>query len=382
MSTYQTLDYLFDVIVYEGCSHLGCTVKEIEDNLQVNIKFVMIYRDNNVVDDLKEAELKEGDVLRVRGNAEEIHKLIQESKGLRVRPTTEWKDVDLARDDYELIEAVISPGSDYDGLTGEKIHFNGKYGATLLGVFHHGLPGKDSIDQITSRGGDSALLALRHDRIKDLRGDDNFVIVSGVDVEHFETSKMPIALTILTLVIAAAAFNIMPIAMSACSGVILMVLTGCLNTPQVYKSINWKVIFLLAGVIPLGIAMQKTGAAKLLSDLIINSLGHLGPQAILSAYFLLTTLLTAMISNQATAALLASLAIETAVGMDVDPRPFLMAIAFAASLSLITPWAYQTNTLIYGPGRYTFLDFTKVGAPLNFILWVLGSIFIPLFWDF
>ena len=128
--------------------------------------------------------------------------------------------------------------------------------------------------------------------------------------------------------------------------------------------------------------IQKTGAARLLSDLIVDIAGPLGPRAVLSGYFLLTTLLTAMISNQATAAILAALAIDTAEGMDVQARPFLMAVTFAASLSLITPWGYQTNTLIYGPGRYRFTDFTKVGAPLNFIFWILGTIFIPVFWSF
>jgi di/tricarboxylate transporter len=162
----------------------------------------------------------------------------------------------------------------------------------------------------------------------------------------------------------------------------MMVLTGCLRADDVYRSINWKVILLLAGVIPLGVAMQKTGAARLMSDLIVQTLGHLGPRAVLSGYFLLTTLLTAMVSNQATAAILAALAIETANGMGVQARPFLMAVTYAASLSLITPWGYQTNTLIYGPGRYRLTDFTKIGAPLNVLFWVLGTIFIPYFWPF
>jgi di/tricarboxylate transporter len=119
-----------------------------------------------------------------------------------------------------------------------------------------------------------------------------------------------------------------------------------------------------------------------LSDIIVETVGQLGPRAVLSGYFLLTTLLTTMISNQATAAILAALAIETAGELGVQARPFLMAITFAASLSLITPWGYQTNTLIYGPGRYRFTDFAKVGAPLNLLFWILGTVFIPMFWTF
>ncbi len=249
-------------------------------------------------------------------------------------------------------------------------------------MYKRGEPVTDNIEDVGLGGGDSVLLALRSESVRSLREDDNFVVVSGIDVDHVELSKMPVALSIMAAVIMTAALDIVPIAVSASAGVIMMVFTGCLNTTQIYKSINWKVIFLLAGVIPLGVAMQKTGAARLLSDFIISNVGQFGPQAVLSGYFLLTTLLTAMISNQATAALLASLAIETAAGMDVDPRPFLMAITFAASLSLITPWGYQTNTLVYGPGRFRFLDYTRVGAPLNILFWVLGTIFIPLFWHF
>ena len=165
-------------------------------------------------------------------------------------------------------------------------------------------------------------------------------------------------------------------------GLILIVVTGCLRPGQIFRAVDWKVIFLLAGVIPLGAAMQKTGAARLLSDLIVQYTGHLGPRGVLFGYFLLTTLLTAMISNQATAAILASLAIETAGSLGVEARPFLMAITFAASLSLVTPWGYQTNTLIYGPGHYRFTDFTRVGAPLNLVFWILGTILIPVFWPF
>lgn len=382
LSTYKTVNYLTDVVVADDYDNLGKSVEEVEEILELDIDIIMIYRNNEGVEHFRRASLQAGDVLRIRGSAHEIHKLIQKRPGLKVQPTTAWKDVDISRDEYKLLEAVIAPGSDYDGLRLKDIDFSTKFESALLGVYRRGEAVTESLEEISLGGGDSALLALPSEKIKDLRNDDNFVVVSGVEVEHHENAKIPIALGILAFVIAAAALNILPIAVSACTGVILMVVTRCLRTPQIYKAINWKVIFLLAGVIPLGVAMQKTGAAQLLSDLIVDSVGHLGPRAVLSGYFLLTTLLTAMISNQATAALLASLAIETAAGLDVDPRPFLMAITFAASLSLITPWGYQTNTLIYGPGRFRFIDYTKIGAPLNLLFWILGTIFIPIFWHF
>lgn len=379
---FNTVDYLSDVRVTADYAHLGKSLQEAEERWQLAIDVIFLFRDEDIVTDKEDAILQEGDTLRIRASASEIDKLVQDQPGLEVRPSHDWHDVDVTRGDYKLLEAVVAPGSNYDDRSIAAIDFAEKYAAVVLGAYKQGHPEQENLRDIRLEGGDSVLLAMRERRIRDLRRDDNFVIVSDVPLARYDTTKMPIALAVLAGVVISAALGLIPIVVSACTGVILMVATGCLRTSEIYKSINWKVIFLLAGVIPLGVAMQKTGAARLLSDLIVDIVGPLGPRAVLSGYFLLTMLLTAMISNQATAAILAALAIETAGGMGVQARPFLMAVTFAASLSLITPWGYQTNTLIYGPGRYRFTDFTKVGAPLNLIFWVLGTIFIPLFWPF
>lgn len=379
---FNTVDYISDVRVTADYSYLGKSLQEAQELWRLDIDVIFLYRDGETIPEKAEAELQEGDILRIRGSAEEIDKLIQRRAGLEIRPSRKWKDVDVTEADYELLEAVVAPDSEYDTQKVKEIDFAGKYEAVVLGVYQKGRPEQEALREIRLGGGNSVLLALRKKRIRDLKEDDNFVVVSDVPVEHYSTKKIPIALTVLAGVVFTAALDLVPIVVSACAGVILMVLTGCLRVVDIYRAVNWKVIFLLAGVIPLGVAMQKTGAARFLSDLIVQTVGHLGPRAVLSGYFLLTTLLTAMISNQATAAILASLAIETAGGLGVQARPFLMAITFAASLSLVTPWGYQTNTLIYGPGRYRFTDFTKVGAPLNLLFWILGTIFIPIFWSF
>jgi di/tricarboxylate transporter len=379
---FNTVAYLSDIEITADYSHLGKPLKEVRKQWKLDIDVIFLCRDDNALPDFDDLNLREGDTLRIRGSANEIDKLIQRRPGLQIHHPKKWEDVDVTRFNYELIEAVVAPDSDYDSQKINDIDFSGIYGAMVLGLYKSGQPEMEALQEIRLGGGDSILLALEKKRIADLKNDPNFVIISSVPVTRYTTEKVPIAAGILAAVVISAAVGWVPIVVSAGMGVILMVLTGCLRTADIHRSINWKVIFLLAGVIPLGIAMQKTGAARLLADLIIQSLGHLGPQAVLSGYFLLTTLLTAMISNQATAAILAALAIETATGMGVDPRPFLMAVTFAASLSLITPWGYQTNTLIYGPGRYRFTDFTKIGAPLNFIFWVLGSVFIPILWSF
>jgi di/tricarboxylate transporter len=208
------------------------------------------------------------------------------------------------------------------------------------------------------------------------------VVASEAGVERYRSNKMPIAFGILAMVVGLAAFGFLPIVVTAVLGVILMNLTGCLSTEEAYNAVNWKVIVLLGGIIPFGIAMQKTGAAELLSQTLIGFLGGLGPTAIVSGFFFLSMMLTNLISNQATAVLLAPIAIDTASSMGMNVEPLLMAVTFAASLSFMTPIGYQTNTMVYGAGQYKFTDFTKVGTPLNIIFWILGTIFIPIFWPF
>jgi di/tricarboxylate transporter len=183
-------------------------------------------------------------------------------------------------------------------------------------------------------------------------------------------------------VVFTAATGTLPIVTAAIIGCVLMVMTGCISLNEAYKAIEWRIIFLLAGVLTLGIALEKTGSARLLSDAMVSVIGGYGPTALLSGLFLLTMILTNVMSNNASAALLAPIAIVTAESLNLSSRPFLMVVTFAASLSFMTPIGYQTNTLIYGPGGYKFVDFLKVGTPLNIIFWLLATFLIPRFWPF
>lgn len=218
------------------------------------------------------------------------------------------------------------------------------------------------------------------DTVAVLRRNPAFVVASEDDLRTYRTEKMPIALAILVGVVGAAALNIVPIVVSAVVGVVLLLLTGCLTNNEAYRSVNWQVILLLAGVLPLGLAMRKTGAAEALAGLVTDTLGAWGPRAVLSGFVLLTMALTNIISNQASAALLAPIAIQAAGTLGADPRPFLLAITFSASLSFMTPMGYQTNTMIYGVGQYRFTDFLRVGTPLNLVLWAAVSVAVPLIW--
>jgi di/tricarboxylate transporter len=380
--SFRMNEYLSEVKILGGHPFIGGRVGDLPDLWTLDAALVQLHRDGELVENFRDETLREGDVLRIRANPQQLDRMVRHQTGLEILPAKQWEDADLSSGRFRLLEAVVAPDSNYDSRRIKSIDFFENYGAVVLGLYKQGGVRTDELSRAVLRGGDSLLLALGKARTPNLKNDPNFVIVSEVVVERFLTRKIPLALGILALVVLAAALNLVPIALSAVTGVLLMIITGCLRPEQVYRAINWKVIFLLAGVIPLGVAMQKTGAARLLSGFIVDSVGDMGPRAVLSGYFLLTMVLTAMISNQATAAILASLAIETAGVLDVAARPFLMAITFAASLSFITPWGYQTNTLIYGPGQYKFTDFTKVGLPLNLLFWILGTLLIPVIWNF
>lgn len=250
----------------------------------------------------------------------------------------------------------------------------------LLAIRHHGELEREDLGSTRLSGGDSVLLALDADRIPDVERDPSFVLVSEVGLPRYRRRRMPVALAILVGVVAAATLGVVPVVTAAVTGAVLLILTGCLTSEEAHQAINWKVILLLAGVIPLGVAMDETGAARLLAEGILSGLGPWGATAVLSGFFLLTLLLTSVMSNQATAAILAPIAIQTAHALQASPRPFLMAVTSAASLSFLTPVGYQTNTLLYGPGQYRFTDFTRVGAPLNLLFWLLAALLIPVFW--
>jgi di/tricarboxylate transporter len=380
--SFKMKKYLTDVILKETFEEKGKTPDEIFRHWNVDVDVIQVFRKEKALGtQYCHTVLEEGDVLRIRGNPRELEKLIR-ADAISLNPPRQWEDQHLTEGDYALVEGVIAPDSELASKTIGEINFLERFGAIVLGIRSRGELQHEKLKKIQLRGGDSLLLSVGFDQLPNLRNDPSFVFVSDVTFTDYKKNKMPLALAILAGVVGGAALNLAPIVTTAVSGAILLIITGCLTSRQAYQAINWKVLFLLAGVIPLGTAMSKTGGAQMLSDFVLESLGVWGPRAVLSGLFLLTMLLTAMISNQATAAMLAPIAIQMASQLDVDARPFLLGITFAASLSFMTPMGYQTNTLIYGPGHYKFTDFTRVGIWLNLIFWAIATVMIPVFWPF
>ncbi|MBN1568309.1 MAG: sodium-coupled transporter [Acidobacteria bacterium] len=375
-------DYTIEIHLPPGSRSIGSSPADSPLLRNLELSSVKIYREDTLLDTpLDRIILKAGDMLRLRCNLENVQKL-RERKAAEIvsgRPETD----DGTEVEHALfVEAVIAPNSPLAGRSLKEVGFDSLYNATAHAIRHGDRTSRHDVETIRLRPGDALLVETKRSRINSLKKDGAFVVVSEMDTPVFRKRKIMTALTIIGAVVVSAALGLLPIVVSAIAGCLLMILTECITLEEAYKSIDWKVIFLLAGVLTLGAALEKTGAAQLIASTLVSSVGLLGPIALVSIFYLLTSLLTETMSNNATAALLAPVAIVTANSLGVDPRPFLMAVAYAASASFMTPVGYQTNTLIYGPGRYRFSDYLKVGAPLNFLFWILATIFIPRFWPF
>jgi di/tricarboxylate transporter len=326
-----------------------------------------------------ETILQANDILLVRCNVQKIKEL-QQWEGIALRSEMQWHDQDLESAQAVLVEAVIAPNSMLQGKSLQEIQFRNLFRATVLAIRHRGEVMHEHLKDMALQAGDVLLIEVRRDHLPQLQQHPTFVVVTPVTLPEFRKEKRIPALLIIGGVVLSVTLNILPIMVSAIVGCVLLVLTGCLDLDEAYQAVEWKVIFLLAGVLTLGIALEKTGAAALIVDILIRGVGRWGPVALISALFFLTTMLTNLMSNNAAAALLSPIAIVTADTLGVSTRPFLMAVMFAASFSFMTPVGYQTNTMIYGTGQYKFVDFLRVGTPLTLIFWLLATLLIPVFW--
>ncbi len=379
---YGMKDYLSEIELLPEAKSVGKTLGGSPLVKELEIDVLEIVRDGlRMAFPPPYTVLRAGDALRVRCDVEKM-KTLQEREGIRIRSDVSLRDKDLTTDDTVLVEAVIAPYSGLAGRTLREARPGGYQGATVLALRHRDELRHGNLAQAVLRPGDALLLDVQKDRLDQLRADDDYVLVSELDLPWLRKRRIPLALGIIAAVVAVAALGILPIVASAALGSILMVLTRCLTMEEAYDAIEWKVIFLLAGVLALGVGLEKSGAAQLLAKFMVGTAGAWGPVALVATFYLVTSLLTEAMSNNATAALLAPIAIATASALGIDARPLLMAVTFAASASFMTPVGYQTNTLIYGPGQYRFSDFIRVGAPLNLVLWILATALIPVFWPF
>jgi len=280
-----------------------------------------------------------------------------------------------------MAEVLLAPRSRLIGETLTDIQFREKFNLSVLAILRDGRPRRTGLAELPLRFGDTLLVQGPRQNLRILQREPDFVVLSDLQTAPaIRAHKAPVAGLLLLAMLVPVVLGWLPIAASALLAGLLMVLTKCLTMDEAYSSIEWKAVFLVAGTLPLGIAMEKTGTAEFLAGFLVDAVGDLGPMALLAGFYVLTNLLTQFMSNAASTVLIAPIAIGAAQQIGSDPHALLMAVAIAASAGFLTPVAHQSNVLVMGPGGYRFADYFKVGLPLNLLTFVVTSLLVPLLW--
>ncbi|MDX1584053.1 MAG: SLC13 family permease [Thermoanaerobaculia bacterium] len=385
VETYELRDYLTVLRVLPGSPYIGKSLRDSKFGEQLGLNVVAIDRRGNRIHAPRGGTVvEEGDELLAEGKISDIAQ-VRENEHLDVKtPRDElFPPVDPESEkEVRLAELLVPPRSPVVGRTIRQLSFRGRYGVPVLGIQRHGSAIHQRLADVRLRAGDMLLVEATKDELQRLHTSDDIAMLGAVDPPTRRTSRMKLAVAIMIGVILVAAFEIVPIVVSALLGVVAMFVTGCVRPDEAYEDIDWMVLVLLGALIPLGIAMQKSGAADLIASQFLIATSWLGPYGALAAFYILTSLLTEVISNNAAAVVLTPIAISAGTALGVSAMPFVIAVMFAASNSFMTPVGYQTNTFIYGPGGYRFSDFLRVGAPLNVVMVAGATFVIPLFFPF
>jgi di/tricarboxylate transporter len=385
---FEMAEYLTEVVVREDSPLVGRTVNQVLQDTDLDVDVVQLVRGDQVFSEpLARKEVRPDDVFVIRTDRSSLLELL-DAEGLDLAPdaevTEETLDVEDAamepEDDQSLVEVVLSPEASIVGETLETTNFRNRYDATVLAIRRGGQVIHARMDERRLRGGDTLLIQASDDTIRRFGNDRNFVLARELTRPDFRRSRIPVAVGIVLGVVALAALEVMPILISALAGMVAMVATGCVKPTEVYESVDWSVVFLLAGLIPLGVAMERTGGAEWLASAVVVGTAGLAPIVVLGVFYLFTSLITNVVSNNASVVLMIPVAVDTAEAIGAEPFSFVLAVTFAASTALMTPIGYQTNLMVYGPGGYRFGDFIRVGAPLQAILTVVTTLGIVHWW--
>lgn len=371
--------YLTEVVVMPNSRLAGKTLAESQLGQAMNLNVVGIVRgEGRTLAPGPRAKLKEGDILILEGKAEDIL-LVKDTEGVEIKPDVQLSDPDLVSENVRMVEAMVLPRSPLVGRTLKGSSFRERTGLTVLAI--HSAGGPDLVEKISRkrlRASDVLLLQGSEQDLRRLRQEE-LLPLEDVSAHHPRTHRGRVAAAVFLGAIALGASGTLPLAIAFLAGSVALILTRCLTTEEAYESVDWRMMVLIGSMIAFSVAMTKTGTAAFLSELIVRHVSGLGPIALLAAFFLFTVLLTQPMSNQAAALVVLPVAIQVAQQLQLNPRTLVMVVTFAASCSFLTPLE-PSCVLVYGPGRYKFFDFTRVGGILTLIVFVFSMLLIPLVW--
>ncbi|MFP4102641.1 SLC13 family permease [Coleofasciculus sp.] len=369
---YGLQDYVSEIVIPPGSSLVGQTLRSTQIQRKFDMDVLEIIRnDTRFAQPLADKILQPGDILVVRGKRECLLN-IKAERGIDILPDVQFGkkslEEDLTSGEDTIAEVLILSNSDLAGSTLKDFRFRQRYNLTVLAIRRGQEFVRERLGKVPLRFGDLLLVQGPKQSFVGLQNSRDLLVFEQRDMESLRREKAGIAVAIGVGVVLVAAFDLLPILVSALAGVVLMVITGCLKPGEVYSAVRWDIIFLLAGLIPLGIAMENSGTTKWLADNLVSLGSNFSPYWMLTFFFLITALLTEVLSNNASVVLLLPISVQVAQTLDLNPFAFMFAVTFAASNSFMTPIGYQTNTMVYSAGGYRFLDFFRVGAPLSLLM--------------
>ncbi|UCD36995.1 MAG: SLC13 family permease [Fidelibacterota bacterium] len=381
---YHMGTYLTELRVEENSSLVGKTCKEVGVNQNYDITVLAILRGKQrVVENIRNIPLLAGDTMMVRGMVDNILRL-REEQGVKLLSDIKLNDEMLATNEQVLAEGLITQTSRLINKTLRDLDFRRHYGAFVLAVRRHGATLRKKIAHAPLHASDTLLMLAPRERLNELRRSDDMIIISEAEYELHRGRSWWAVMAILPILLVLVSVGVIDILRGSLLAVVILLLLRAVDIREAYHSVEWSVLLLIAAFVPVGYAMQATGTAQFIASGIMAVTqfwpADVAPLVALSLLYLATSLLTEVVSNNATALIVAPVALSLAAGLGVDARPFLIAVAFASSAAFMTPMSYQTNMMVYGPGSYQFKDYFRFGVTLNLGFWLLGSFLIPRLW--
>jgi len=393
---YHMSTYLTEFKIEDDSRLLGSTVNDLDIKDQYEFDIVKIIRNKiDLTISLNDAVIRKGDILLVQINVKDIM-AFKKDLGLLLLSDIKLSQKELTGNNHVLIEGIISQNSTIVGKTLSQLNYRQRYDSFVLAIKRQAELLRDKVAHIKLKFSDTLLIMIPKDKIEMIRSSNDLIILEELDIHLRYERYWWLSIIVIPLIMILSSFQIISITEGAILGAILLLVLRSLSMEDVYESINWPVIFLIALLIPIGTAMENTGAANYLSDYIIYLTSTMNLSIndqiiyVISILYLITFVTSAFISNAAVAIILSPLAILLANHFQslstissIDPtRAFLMSICFGASASFMTPIGYQTNLMVFAPGQYKFKDFMIVGIPLTLIFWGIAVYYIPIFWPF
>lgn len=378
---YGLRPYLTELIILPNSALIGKTLFDAGLGRDLDLTVIRIIRnktryfqpDANLI-------LQRGDVLLVEGRADDILK-IKDTGGIDIKADAKLTDPDLVEENLGLVEAILLPRSPLIGRTLKGVQFRERYGLQVLAVNRGDETIRRKISGVPLRMGDVLLVQGPVSQINILQEDKIFEVMGVIEGKRPNVRRAPLAIAIFAGVLLLATFNVISLAVAVLLGALLSFLTRCITPEEAYRDVEWKALILIGSMLGLGTAMQVTGTADFLAFQIVSIVGSANPYILLSGFFLLTVLLTQPMSNQAAAAVVIPVALQTAVQLGLNPRTFAMMIAVAASTSYLTPLE-PACLMVYGPGHYKFFDFVRAGSLLTIAIYLIAIVLVPMVWPF